>query len=474
MQPIPYRHKQDTAFWLARAWIALAVGLSAIQPAEAGSFLTTGALNNARYAHTATLLPGGTVLVAGGYGTNQMTSAELYDPAIGTWTMTGGLNDRRDSHTATLLPNGEVLVAGGEIYIPGVRTVAIASAELYDPTSQMWRFTGPLNIARASHTATLLPNGYVLVAGGETFDGTNYVSVGLSELYDPSTGTWTVNAALNVARQYHTATAMVDGRVLVVGGYNDDTGHLTSAELFDPHTGTWQPTGSLADARAAHSATLLPSGQVLVAGGATCCGAFLTFVSLSSAEIYDPIAGTWAEINPMNTARLSHTASLLPDGQVLVTGGLYEDGGFAFYDLTSTEEFDLVTGEWAWTGDLPGRTEQSSATLLFDGRLLLAGGANNYHALTDAELYEPDAVTSLATLPITATDIRYLANGSVRFAFTNTPGATFSVLATGFPWMPLPEWMVLGGVTETAPGQFQFTDPDATNYVQRFYRLRSP
>ncbi len=136
------------------------------------------------------------------------------DPASGTWTLTGSLNTARYLHTATLLPNGMVLVAGGL----DSNLNALDSAELYDPASGTWTLTGSLNTARVAHTATLLPNGMVLVAGG--FD-TSLNALDSAELYDPASGTWTVTGSLNTARYYHTATLLSNGMVLVAGGLDN-------------------------------------------------------------------------------------------------------------------------------------------------------------------------------------------------------------------------------------------------------------
>ena len=140
-------------------------------------------------------------------------SAELYDPAIGTWTATGSLNAARFIHTATLLPNGKVLVAGGFDNVS-----VLASAELYDPALGTWTATGSLNTARDAHTASLLPNGMVLVAAGFA---TGFVSLSSAELYDPAHGTWTVTGSLNIAREVHTASLLPNGMVLVAGGHDD-------------------------------------------------------------------------------------------------------------------------------------------------------------------------------------------------------------------------------------------------------------
>src|SRR5581483_9519721 len=186
----------------------------------------------------------------------QSAQPPALEPAgCSSWAATGSLNAARDSHTATLLPNGMVLAAGG-FGVSGV----LASAELYDPASENWTSTGTLNTARAQHTATLLPDGMVLVAGG--FD--NGINVSASaELYDPASGTWTSTGSLNTARTSHTATLLPNGMVLVAGGFGV-SGDLASAELYDPASGTWTSTGSLNTARSLHTATLLPNGMVLV------------------------------------------------------------------------------------------------------------------------------------------------------------------------------------------------------------------
>ena len=271
-----------------------------------GTWSVTGRLATARNVHTATLLPDGKVLVAGGnLGFGPTASAELYDPASGIWTPTGNMTSARYYHTATLLPNGKVLVVGS----PGV-----ATAELYDPVSGSWTTTGPPITSRWSHTATLLPNGRVLVAGGSSGIGT---PIKLAELYDPATGTWTATGRLVKARQVHTATLLPDDKVLVAGGQGVGIEELTSAELYDPVSGTWTLTGTLAVPRAYHTATLLPNGKVMAAGGNN----GINFME-ASVELYDPGSGTWTATGSLDPGRYYHTASLLPDGKVLVAGGL--------------------------------------------------------------------------------------------------------------------------------------------------------
>src|SRR2546423_1740454 len=189
-----------------------------------------------------------------------------------TFDNTGSLNIARYFHTTTLLPNGKVLVTGGD---DGVNY--LTSAELYDPTSGTWSATGSLTTARSQYTATLLPNGKVLVAGGVN----NYGAFSSAELYDPANGTWSATGSLTTARGRHTATLLPNGKVLVPGGENFSS-VLNSAELYDPASGTWSATGSLSTGRAAHTATLLPNGKVLVAAGEG-----TGRVYLSSAELDD-------------------------------------------------------------------------------------------------------------------------------------------------------------------------------------------
>src|SRR5207302_1930455 len=227
-----------------------------------GSWAVTDSLSTARYLHTATLLPNGMALVAGGLDSNfnASASAELYDPASGTWTATGSLNCARTNHTATLMSNGTVRIAGG-------RSIeALASAELYDPATGTWTVTGSVSNGRSADRATLLPDGKVLVAVGDDITCPS-PPIASAELYDPESGTWSFTGSLNTARDLHRATSLTNGMVLVAAGADISGNPTASAELYNPATGSWSVTGSLNAARELHSATLLANGMVLAVGG---------------------------------------------------------------------------------------------------------------------------------------------------------------------------------------------------------------
>jgi WD40 repeat protein len=290
---------------------------------------------------------------------------------------TGSLVNARSGHTATLLPNGKVLVTGGT-----ADNAALASAELYDPASGTWTATGSLAERRFGHTATLLPNGKVLVVGGITccFD------LVTAELYDPATGTWTSTGSLAMGRRNHTATLLPNGKVLVTGGVYDSTiasFALSSAELYDPVSGTWTSTGNMTTARVGHTATLLPSGKVLVAGGVGDSNA------LVSAELYDPANGIWTATGSLATGRSNHTATFLPNGMVLVVGG---------YGVGSAELYNPASETWTATASpLAAERSSATATLLPSHKVVVAGGAGSGGYLMSAELYDVNSGIWTAT-----------------------------------------------------------------------------
>jgi hypothetical protein len=352
-------------------------------PSGPGAVSEIAAMHMARASHTSTLLRNGKVLIAGGFAggggePNPYATAELFEASSGTFQSAGSMSIGRSGHTATLLKNGRVLIAGGWTGHYG----RLGSAEIYDPAAGAFTPTGNMVIERAGNTATLLPDGRVLVAGGVDRQENAMAS---AEIYDPATGKFVETGSMAEPRGAHTATALEDGRVLIVGG---GSGHYPSqnisrsAELFDPRTGKFSSAGQLIVGRHKHAAILLPSGNVLVVGGSDnrdWRGEY------ASAEIYDPHSGTFSATGAMNTARFKFPAAagLLPNGTVLVAGG----GPFA-------ELYDETTGAFTkLPGSLGSAHFFASLTLLSGGQALITGGyaesGNGLPATPAAWLYKP-------------------------------------------------------------------------------------
>jgi hypothetical protein len=293
------------------------------------------------------------------------------------------MSTARSGQTATLLDNGDVLVAGG-----GTRTV-----DLYEPSTGTFTPTGSMSVSRTNATATLLPNGEVLVAGGVDSRGRQLAS---AELYDPSTGGFRSTGSMHTARSGHTATLLPDGRVLVAGGGcnrgqgNCDSGsfldNLRSAELYNPRTGTWSVTGSMQFERQYFTATLLDNGDVLVTGGFASCDDDFCSDNRQS-ELYNPKSATWSVTGSLQKAREQFTATLLANGEVLVAGGLNE-GGFNGNGetLSEAEIYDSKSGMWTQTGSMSEpRYGQAAALLPGAGWVLAMGGTDD----PTSEVYQP-------------------------------------------------------------------------------------
>ena len=360
-----------------------------VAPTPPVSSSATGRMAILREGHEAVLLADGRVLVHGGSRQSSSSDAarltEIYDPESGRWTTTASTMIERQ--TLTLLADGRVLATGGQE--PGDNGALVASAELYDPNTGEWSATGSMTTARSGHTATLLADGTVLVAGSRGLDGVANAEAS-AELYDPSSGTWSATGSMIEMRFSHTATLLADGKVLVAGGAPSGL----TAELYDPGTGAWRATADMPQPHAAHTATLLADGTVLVVGGERMGvpdrGLSLDESQRMAADLYDPTTGTWSAAGIMSEYRLYHAATLLPDGRVLATGGWSpsEEGSL----LSTAEVYDPETGAWSVSGNLAAPRSGHTATLLPDGRVLLAGGAwggSPEGPLPSAEVYDP-------------------------------------------------------------------------------------
>ena len=360
--------------------------------AAAGFTPTTGNMTAARSAHTATLLQSGNVLIAGGIdASGALESAELYDPTNQIFAATSNMTVARSGHTATLLadatlPNsGRVLLAGG----------GSQSAELYDPKAGTFTATGSMVAQHTSQTATLLQNGQVLIAGGATAS---------AELYNPATGTFTATGSMTVSRSAHTATLLLSGQVLIAGG------GTATAEIYDPATGTFTATGSMIEPRSEHTATLLANATLPNHGAVVVAGPDF------SAEVFDPATRTFSRVGDLLSlgpvpADRSMTALLRNDGTVVVAGGyyyvpLYRSGtpgcfkyGEAKYSLAATQVFAPESEGFTATAHLNTARYGHAATVLADGTVLVTGGTlGTVRTAYVCNRYHPSAVSSVTTV----------------------------------------------------------------------------
>jgi len=398
-----------------------------------GAFTNTvGSMASARYAHTATLLPNGRVLIAAGFNgsATYYSSAELYDPSTRTFTLTDSIGTARVWHTATMLPTGKVLVAGG---YDGSGTVF--AAELYTPTDKggviipAW----PMKTPRYGHTATRLNNGKVLIAGGYTLGGSQVPLVNAAELYDPATGNFAYTAgSMTRARHGHTATLLNNGKVLIAGGKDntiDPTFQLASAELYDPTTETFTFTAAnMVYSREDHTATLLPDGTVLIAGGY----GYDYFNGRSqlhpSAEIYSPASNTFNYDSSMGAARRLHTATLLNNGEVLLAGGKGYDVWGNYVALNTAERYRPSVHSFAYTSFMSYPRLDHTATLLPDGRVLVANDIYPEFYDSTAQSFAADRIMMTIRYRHSATLLQngdvFLAGGESRLAPTTVRSST--------------------------------------------------
>jgi ferric-dicitrate binding protein FerR (iron transport regulator) len=352
-----------------------------VQPA-AGEIVEAAPMIVPRFAHTATLLGDGTVLLAGGESERVVTaSAEVFDPRASAHTRVANMNEPRAGHTATALLDGRVLIAGGSprSFFRG----ALASTELYDPHARTFTSAGAMREARLGHRATLLADGRVLITGGQNESGTKLAG---AELFDPATGAFTPAGSMASPRFDHAATLLGDGTVLVSGGaadLADVSAHrdrvLASCERFDPRSNSFHAAGSMAIPRYKHSATLLPDGRVFILGGSD---TRMVRHRYATTEIYDPLSGIWSVTPNMTAARykIRDAVVVLDNGDVLVAGG----GARA-------EVWDSRQGFFRPLAHARSGNFYSTATRLDDGRVFIAGGyAGSLRPVNDAWIFRAE------------------------------------------------------------------------------------
>ena len=348
---------------------------------------------------------------------------------------TGAMTTPREGHRAILLPDGRVLVAGGQT----TSCTTTATAELYDPITGTWAGTGSMNDARSHSLAAVITagplTGMVLVAGGDSVCGGG-PAIAAAEFYDPNTGTWSGTSSMGTARNFAgTATlpALPDGSVLAVGGGTCCPYHwFNTAESFDPLNQSWTPT-TPKTTTAQGDAVLMPNGVVLVAGGLH--GSQPTSVTVATAELFDSSTGTWASTSSMSVDRTADTLTLLASGQALVAGG-FSGGWGVCNDLISAELYDSSAGTWSPTGNMTTARLFYTATLLPNGQVLAAGGSDcEGNVKSSAELYTPPPVATLSTTSLTfGVQLVGTRSAAQRATLTNTgttPLTISSIAASG-------------------------------------------
>ena len=325
------------------------------------------AMHEIRASHSATVLRDGRVLIAGGFkkgpdGHSQIYSltAELFDPKTESFLRTGDMNARRAGHTATLLPNGKVLIAGGF-----TENGMTASAELYEPSSQTFIAVGNMSVERGGSTATLLPTGDVLIVGGG-----DVVATASADLFHPATNQFSTTGSMTTPRLAHTATLLPDGKVLVLGGSSAHT-VLSSGEVYDPATGTFTPAGAMKLPRYKHAAILLKDGHTLILGGSDehdWQGKY------STAEIYDWKSEKFTPIQSMESQRFKFPSAVvqLAGGNILICGG-----------SKTVEVFDFLMKHFRTIADLDEAYYYGTASLLNNGAVLILGGYTDTMQSTD-------------------------------------------------------------------------------------------
>ena len=433
-------------------WAYLAIGLLLARPANAqtpGDWSLAGNMSTVRDTPTAVVLADGNVLVVGGASS---AASDLYDPISNSWTSAGAMSTARNYQAGTILANGSVLVAGGQ----NENGNTLASAEIYNPTTQTWTLTGSMTTPRFLHSASLLPNGEVLVAGGwpSTCCNGSQTPLSSSELWNPTTGTWTAIGNMANPHADQTATVFSNGNVLIAGGQNyaqgslQEVGESAATELYEYATGTWNSVGNMTVARDYAGAALLSNGSVLEAGGAAggCCA------GLFSAETFNPATLTWtATPSTMIDPRTGPAVSTIFNAtSVLVSGGS-SCCSSPISTYASTEYYNSATQFWHLTGSLNQARAYSTSVTLQDGTVLAVGGG-----YSSAERYYPNPNDQSVTIQLAGTGI-----SPVSFSITGTgcsPGTSMSY-GNGAGNLAL-NWIPSSSceVTAIVPKGWSFTD----------------
>ncbi|HVY92046.1 MAG TPA: TonB family protein [Bryobacteraceae bacterium] len=317
---------------------------------------------------TATVLPNGTVLLAGGVAdSHALATAQIYDWATRAIVNTASMHEARQNHVAALLRDGTVLIAGGSNVQP------LTSAEIFDPSTGTFSVTGSLHEAREFAAAAALPDGRILICGGKG-PGTKFLAS--TEIYNPRTKSFTPGPDMTMPRSSFSAVRLKDGRIFLLGGFG---AAASTAEIYDPASNTFHAAAKMTSLRYYFTAALLPNGKILIAGGTAQIGGG---PALSTAELYDPVADKFEPTGPLTQARMYSEATVLQNGKVLLTGGVPAIPG---PPLQPSDLYDPATGTFSAGPTLKTRHLGHTATMLQDGSVLIAGSTGRNEAAS-AEL----------------------------------------------------------------------------------------
>jgi len=340
-----------------------------------------------RAGHAATLLADGRVLVTGGVNSfglpEALPTAEVYEPKTGTWSSASPMHTGRHGHVAVRLVDGRVLIAGGatrvDTHTNGGLGEAIKTVELYNPATNSWSWAASLNAVAGARTATLLPNGKVLVIGFR-----------VAEIYDPATDTWSPTAPMPATNPGGTATLLRNGKVLAAPGYTPDGLTAAATGLYDPDSNSWSPAAPMGWSRTSvTAATRLGDGSVLVVG-ISAAG-----IGVSTAAVYNPGSNSWTSVadNVPGLGRVNFLSLVtLPSGKALAfSGGTSPEGPI------QARLYDPIAGSWSTLPEtiFPRAAGGFTTSVLADGRVLLVGGwlMNRESLITGqlagAEIYSP-------------------------------------------------------------------------------------
>jgi hypothetical protein len=342
--------------------------------------------------HTASLLEDGSILVVGGRGILEGVHQQAirYWPSTNRYELDAALNTKRLAHVAFTLPNGKVVVAGGiDTSVAGTDfDPAFMSSEIYDPSTKKFSTGSDMKFPRRNHVATQLKDSRVLITGGIQLRGNGFGASPNTEIYDPANNNYSVGKPMIEGRWLHTATLLTDGRVLIVGGRNNNCTSncpiysLDSAEIFDPATGTFTQTGFLNYSRYNHTATLLSDGRVLILGGETTEDLGTGNDQVGWAEVYDPATGRFTTWTSLVQARSSHAVTLLNNEKLWVTGG-FRSSGLA---TERTEFFDPATGVSVEGPSMSDYHVRHTAIRLPNGEAIVFSGSNSNQPTTAVEI----------------------------------------------------------------------------------------